>query len=452
MSLTSEQGKMEHDKTMTFIKDGIKFVQIFAGVIDKSTPHLYLSALPFSPSTSVMARCLTKNFPEIAQVAVGKLDDWPRSQHVLQGHTDWVKSVAFSPDGRHIVSGSDDSTIRVWDAQTGVQVGSSLQGHTGWVNSVAFSSDGRHIVSGSYDRTIRVWDAQTGVQVGNSLQGHTQVVKSVAFSPDGRHIVSGSNDRTIRVWDAQTGVQVGSSLQGHTQAVNSVAFSSDGRHIVSGSYDRTIRVWDAQTGVQVGNSLQGHKRFVNSVAFSPDGRHIVSGSDDRTIRVWDAQTGVQVGNSLQGHTQAVNSVAFSPDGRHIVSGSNDRTIQVWDGQTGVQLGYPLQESSTDHVMSVSTIHFTSSFAHALQDSQGSFVDVSIIDQDCRNLVRLEDDGWIVGPNRRLLLWVPPQYRSFYFYTPWTSMIIPRGSPELDLSKMVHGATWHECYTSVPLAT
>ena len=357
---------MEYDKTITFIKDGIKFVQIFAGVIDKSTPHLYLSGLPFSPSKSVMARCLAKHFPEIAQVAVAKLDDWPRNQHVLQGHTDCINSVAFSPDGRYIVSGSDD-------------------------------------------RTIQVWDAQTGVQIGNSLQGHTYGVKSVAFSPDGRQIVSDSDDSTIRVWDAQTGVQVGNSLQGHTD-------------------------------------------WVNSVAFSPDGRHIVSGSYDKTIRVWDAQTGVQVGNSLQGHTQAVNSVAFSLDGSHIVSGSYDSTIRVWDAQTCVQLCHPPHESPTEHTMSVSSIHFSSSSAHALQDPQGNFVDVSIIGEDCRNLVYLEDDGWIVGPNRRLLLWVPPQYKSFYFYTPWANMIIPRGGPELDLSKMVHGPTWHKCYKSVPMST
>ena len=400
---------MEYDKIMSSIKDGIKFVQIFAGVIDKSTPHLYLSGLLFSPSKSVMANCLANKFPGIGQVAVAKLDDWPRNQHVLQGHTDSVNSVAFSPDGRHIVSGSND-------------------------------------------RTIRVWDAQIGVQVGNSLQGHTQPVNSVAFSPDGRHIASGSSDRTIRVWDAQTGVQVGNSLQGHTDWVNSVAFSPDGRHIVSGSYDKTIQVWDAQIGVQVGNSLQGHTEAVNSVAFSPDGRHIVSGSNDSTIRVWDAQTGVQVGNSLQGHTQAVKSVSFSPDGRHIVSGSYDSTIRVWDAQTCVQLCHPPHESPTEHTMSVSSIHFSSSSAHALQDPQGNFVDVSIIGEDCRNLVYLEDDGWIVGPNRRLLLWVPPQYKSFYFYTPWANMIIPRGGPELDLSKMVHGPTWHKCYKSVPMST
>ena len=148
-------------------------MQVFAGVINKSTPYLYLSALPFLPSKSVMAQHLVKKFSRIAKVAVRKQDNWPKNQHVLQGHTSFVFSVAFSQDGRHIVSGSLDRTIRVWDAQTSDQVlGSPLQGHTDSVLSVAFSQYGRHIVSGSLDRTIRVWDAQTGDQVGNPLQGH----------------------------------------------------------------------------------------------------------------------------------------------------------------------------------------------------------------------------------------------------------------------------------------
>ena len=177
-----------------FIQDSIKFVQNFAGVISESTPHLYLSGLPFSPSRSVLAGILTGNFPNIANVARGQQEYWPSNQHVLQGHTSSVSSVAFSPDGRHIVSGSQDYTIQVWDAQTGAQVGNPLEGHTKSVNSVAFSPDGRHIVSGSWDHTIQVWDAQTGAQVGNPLEGHTDSVDSVAFSPDGGHIVSGSED------------------------------------------------------------------------------------------------------------------------------------------------------------------------------------------------------------------------------------------------------------------
>ena len=177
------------------VKDVLKFVQIFAGVIDKSTPHLYLSGLAFSPSQSVITKHLEK-FLGIAKVAVGQQNDWPRNEHVLQCGSS-VNSVALSPDGRHIVSGSHDNTVQVWDAQTGGQVGNPLQGHTNSVSSVAFSPDGRHIVSGSWDETIRVWDAQAGGQVGNPLQGHTSSVNSVAFSPDGRHIVSGSDDKTI---------------------------------------------------------------------------------------------------------------------------------------------------------------------------------------------------------------------------------------------------------------
>ena len=157
------------------IKDGIKFVQSFAGIIDKSTPHLYLSGLPFSPSKSTLARSVIERFSGIAQVAVGQQDDWPRIEWVCQGHTSPVSLVAFSPDGRLIVSGSWDNTIQLWHAQTGGQVGNPLQGHTESVLSVAFSPDGRHIVSGSWDKTIQLWDAQTGGQVGNPQIGRAHV-------------------------------------------------------------------------------------------------------------------------------------------------------------------------------------------------------------------------------------------------------------------------------------
>ena len=127
MLMTNGQGQMGCEKILRFIKDEVKFVENFAGLIGKSTPHLYLSALPFSPCKSVMAKYLVNDFRGITRVTRGLDDDWPTNQHVLQGHTDSVLSVAFSPDGRHIVSGSRDQTIRVWDAQTGGQVGNPLQ-------------------------------------------------------------------------------------------------------------------------------------------------------------------------------------------------------------------------------------------------------------------------------------------------------------------------------------
>ena len=261
--------------------------------------------------------------------------------------------------------------------------------------------------------------------------------------------MSGSPDSTIRLWDAQTGGQVGNPLQGHTSSVWSVAFSPDGRHIVSGSSDSTIRLWDTQTGVQVGNPLQGHTDSVWSVAFSSDGNHIVSGSSDKTIQLWDAQTGEKVGNPLQGHTDSVRSVAFSPDGRHIVSGSSDSTIQLWDAHIGGTTERCLPNEMLKckpAFVAPPPICFSSYAEHALHNSQSLFLDSSSMIKDFRDLVCLQNDGWIVGPNKKLLLWIPSFYYSSFHYTPWTRLVMPRGTLELDLSRMAHGTAWSKCYS------
>jgi WD40 repeat protein len=163
----------------------------------------------------------------------------------LKGHESWVMSVAFSPDGTRIVSGSADNTLRLWDAQTGQPLGQPLKGHESWVMSIAFSPDGTRIVSGSEDKTLRLWDAKTGQPLGQPLTGHESTVMSVAFSPDGTRIVSGSEDKTLRLWDAKTGQPLGQPLKGHESWVMSVTFSPDGTRIVSGSDDNTLRLWDA---------------------------------------------------------------------------------------------------------------------------------------------------------------------------------------------------------------
>jgi putative hemolysin len=148
------------------------------------------------------------------------------------GHTSVVTSVCFSPDGKRILSGSDDNTLKVWDAQTG-QEKLTLKGHTREVSSVCFSPDGKRILSGSYDKTLKVWDAQTG-QEKLSLKGHAESVTSVCFSPDGKRILSGSRYSTLKVWDAQSG-QEKLSLKGHAGEVTSVCFSPDGKRILSAS-------------------------------------------------------------------------------------------------------------------------------------------------------------------------------------------------------------------------
>lgn len=175
-------------------------------------------------------------------------------------------------------------------------------GHGDEVNSVAFSPDGVWIASGSDEKTVRLREAQTGTVVGQPLVGHSRSVRSVAFSPDGARIASGSDDSKVRLWDAQTGVAIGQPLTGHSGGVSSVAFSPDGARIASGSSDKTVRLWDARTGTAIGQPLTGHSSWVSSVAFSPDGTRVASGSGDGTIRVWDAALAVGKHGHRQRHT------------------------------------------------------------------------------------------------------------------------------------------------------
>ncbi|KAF5370260.1 hypothetical protein D9757_012015 [Collybiopsis confluens] len=328
-----------------------KFGHIFGRIITESTPHLYISGITFLPTTSLLQELFLKHFASPANFLQGHQAIWPALEVSLSGHRREVTSVAFSPDGTRIVSGSGDNSVRIWNAENGTAVGKPLQGHTDWVSSVAFSPDGTRIVSGSGDNSARIWNADSGTAVGKPLQGHTNWVSSVAFSPDGARIVSGSVDNSVRLWNADSGTAVGKPLKGHTELVSSVGFSPDGTRIVSGSGDNSVRIWNAESGTAVGDPLKGHTKFVFSVAFSPDGTRIVSGSGDNSVRIWNADSGTAVGKPLQGHAESVVSVAFSPDGTRIVSGSWDTTVRIWNADSGTAVGKPLQ-GHTDRVNSV----------------------------------------------------------------------------------------------------
>jgi serine/threonine protein kinase len=204
-----------------------------------------------------------------------------RSIKTINGHSDWVFTVAFSPDGEMLASGSFDNTIKLWEIKTGNLI-KTLEGHTYWVNSVAFSPDGEILASGSWDWTIKLWDIKTG-KLLKTLKGHTDAVNSVAFSPDGDILASGSEDNTIKLWEIKTGNLI-KTLEGHTDAVNSVAFSPDGDILASGSWDWTIKLWDIKTGKLI-KTLEGHQESVAFVAFSPDGEILASGSFDK-IKLW----------------------------------------------------------------------------------------------------------------------------------------------------------------------
>ena len=252
----------------------------------------------------------------------------------LKGHLSAVFSVAFSPDGERLASGSRDTTIKLWDTATGKEV-LTLKEDLGEVYSVAFSPDGKHLASGSYG-TIKLWDTATGKELF-ALKGRSGEVISIAFSPDGKRLASGDLDRTIRFWDTATGKEL-LMLKGHSGSVYSVVFSPDGKQLASGSWDRTIKLWDTVTGTEL-LTLMAQDR-VRSLAFSPDGRRLASGSENPrsrgTIKLWDAVTGKEL-LSLAGHPIMVWSVAFSPDGKRLASGSWDGTIKLWDTVTVKEL-------------------------------------------------------------------------------------------------------------------
>ncbi|KAG8730084.1 hypothetical protein FRC10_003140, partial [Ceratobasidium sp. 414] len=253
-----------------------------------------------------------------------------------------VRCIAFSPDGKQIAAGSDDTTVRIWDPFSGRVIGTPLEGHTGPVCFVAYSHDGKHIASSSTDKTIRVWDAHTGQSSGPPIEGHTGAVFSFVYSQrDSNVIISASEDNTIRYWNVDTGRMRGEPSIGPAESIYTFARSPDHSRQATGYRDGTIRIWDAQAGTIRNELFQGHTGAIYSVAYSPGNSRIVSGSGDHSIRIWNADTGEAVGNPLIGHTAAVCSVAYTPDGARIISGSADNTIRIWDVSSGETVVGPL---------------------------------------------------------------------------------------------------------------
>ncbi|XP_041054027.1 notchless protein homolog 1 isoform X1 [Carcharodon carcharias] len=298
----------------------------------------------------------------------------------LEGHTEAVISVAFSPTGRYLASGSGDTTVRFWDLSTETPH-FTAKGHRHWVLSIAWSPDGKKLASGCKNSQIFLWDPSTGKQIGKVLTGHSKWITYLCWeplhiNPQCRYLTSASKDGSIRIWDTVLG-RCDKILTGHTQSVTCVKWGGDGL-IFSSSQDRTIKVWRAQDGVMC-RTLQGHAHWVNTMALSTDyvlrtgafepaeativpqdrndsleelkqkalqryeqtrgqgQERLVSGSDDFTLFLWTPAEDKKPLARLTGHQALINEVCFSPDTRLIASASFDKSVKLWDGRTGKYL-------------------------------------------------------------------------------------------------------------------
>ncbi|MEW5857762.1 MAG: serine/threonine-protein kinase, partial [Cyanobacteriota bacterium] len=252
-----------------------------------------------------------------------KPQNW-RCVRTLIGHSSWVRSIAISPDGQTLASGSDDSTIKLWQFGSD-KVIHTLIGHSSWVYSVAFSPDGQTLASGSGDSTIKLWQVGSGKLI-RTFTEHLGEVYSVVFNSNRQALASGSQDYSIKLWQVDSGTLI-RPFTGHSSRIYSVAFSPDGQTLASGSKDYTIKIWSMDSGKLI-RTLTGHSSRIYSVAFSPDGQTLASGSGGHTIKIWSMDSGKLI-QTLTGHSNNVYSVAISANGQTLASGSADKTIKIW---------------------------------------------------------------------------------------------------------------------------
>ena len=255
----------------------------------------------------------------------------------MEGHEFTVWSLAITPNGVNIVSGGQDTTVRVWDLMDGKLV-HSLLGHEGPVYALAITSDGHRIVSAAgNDLGVRIWDLEIG-NLLSTLAPSSADVSALTITPDDREVVTVANDRLARIWDLDLGVL--KETLDHPAAIYSCKISPDGRYLITGSKKKpgtddpgVIWIWDYQNKKLL-HTCECHKGSVTALAITADSRYALSGGQDGSIKLWDLETGSLL-KTMQGHKSTIVSITVAPDGNHLITGSKDETVRVWLLRGGV---------------------------------------------------------------------------------------------------------------------
>ena len=329
----------------------------------------YVQAIAFSPDSRTLASggYLPNNVIRLWDTGTGKLRD------TLDGYEE-ILALTFSPDGTMLASsgGWPEYPIQLWNL-TNRQLQDTLFGHTSWTFALAFSADGKTLISGSEDSTVRLWDVHTG-ELHYVLSKYHSPLTCMVFSPDGKTLASASRDSEIILWDIPTRQRRQSLTTQHTGSVYSMAFSPDGKTLASGSHDKTLRLWDPNTGEH--RATVPYLDYVTAVAFSPDGTTLAIGwgswSNNR-IQLLDTRI-LQPRETLVGHTEDITDLAFSPDGGTLASASYDGTILLWKTKIEGSLIKTPEDVNGDGNVNIDDLTFVAD--HLDQVGEGNTADVN----------------------------------------------------------------------------